>query len=478
MKFLRFWNGKESLPGNGSSLFDIAVFSFFLGLMLLPFDTLPYFRSIFREIGGVASFYPFSLGLIVSTLWFLIGKGKLRLPYGELSLKLAVIFFLWVGISLAVNSGEIAIVVFKGRSGAVKGVLQFVMLAYCLFVSVYTFNIFSSVKTDSPWVERFILLSFLIPAVFSVLEILYLYKVNAGDWLNYLRPLISDDTRLYERLRSVGGEPTSFAFYCAFLAPWLMKKIVIERPWWAGLYAILFSYFMFLVVLTLSKAAYIMVFSGLAIFLALTFLRQISRLRVLLGGALVFFCFYGFNIIAPTVTVYTGAVVEKPVSALLSAATDLHSPVGGVSTRVRISAQIATFKVANANPIFGVGFAQAGFHMYKYLPKWEQACPGEVQNWSDGTPGTPWPPSHGLHARVAAETGYVGLALWLAMWISMGIALLKKTIKRSGGQALLGAVLCAGAFSCILMGFNTDSFKFLEYWVSLGFGWAYLYEAA
>lgn len=423
----------------------------------------------------MASFYPFSVGLLASAaLWFLAGRDEFTLPSTELSFKVAVIFLIWVVISLLVNSYGISTAVFKGRSGGIKAVLQFLLLIYCFIISIYAFQCATGRSENNSAIDRFILLSLIIPALFSILEVLYLYKVSSGAWLSYLRPFISENHNLYERLRSVSGEPTSFAFYCAFLAPWFMRRLILCDPRRLIVYSLIFAYFIFLVVLTLSKAAYIMVIVGLVIFLVLAYLRTKNCRRVLFATVGFFGCFWFLNIIAPKVTVYMGAVVENPISSILFGAANLNNPAGGMSTRVRLTAQIATFRVANANPIFGVGFAQAGFHMYKYVPVWEMPWPEEVKNWGYNISGSAWAPSHGLHARIAAETGYMGLLLWLGIWGALGIAILRKTLKTTGEEALLGAALCAGVSSCVLMGFNVDTFKFFEYWLVLGLGWAYL----
>lgn len=451
---------------------------FLAGLVVLPFDSLPYFRGVLREIGAVAPFYPFSAGMALLA-WSFFREGRQRPeldPPRDASSILALLFLFWVFISLAVNWGNVSSAVFKGRTGEVKATMQAVLLIYCFAAAVYCAAAARSFGISWKHIEKAVLLSFVAPALVSVVEILYLYHVTTGSLLHLLRGFFSEDLRVFERARTVSGEPALFAVYCAFLTPWMLNW-VLRAKGRAGFFAwSVAAYFIFIVVLTLSRTAYIMVAFGAVIFLALAWLRAGERHRVAAVCAGFAACFCVFNILAPKVIVYNSSVVENPVSTLIAGALDGADPVTGQSTRIRLGAQIATFGIALDNPVFGAGLAQAGFHMYKYIPDWVDPWYWEVKNWKDGTPGTPWAASHGLHARIAAEAGFPALLLWLCMWAALGIAVLKKVMSSGAETALTGAVLLSAVFGAVLAGFNGDSFRFFEYWITLGLSWAYLAE--
>lgn len=448
---------------------------FLAGLVLLPFDSLPYARSLFREIGAMGPFYPLTVGILVLA-WACFRNPSIfgYVKINEAGSRFAIFFLAWVFVSLAVNHAEISTSFFKGRSGIVKAALQTVLLLYCFGVAIYSRAATSLPSIGWRRVEKAILFSFIAPAFFSIIEVLYLYDVGVGGILQYIRHFISDNHHMYERARGVSGEPSYFAVYCAFLAPWLIRWLMNARGGRIFLPAFVNAWFVFIVILTFSRSAYIMVLVTGLVFLLLNSLRILDRWRALAVFAGLVFCSILFNRLAPAVSIYEGATVKNPVSTLIPGALDIMSPVTGLSTQMRLGAQVATFGVARERPVFGAGLGQAGFHMHKHVPAWVTQDDYEVRNWKDDTPGTPWAVSHGLHVRILAETGVPGLILWISIWVALGIALLQKLLSTAPGEFTIGAALVASVFGVALIGFNSDTLRFFEYWVTLGLSWSYL----
>ncbi|MCK5356837.1 MAG: hypothetical protein KAJ48_00445, partial [Elusimicrobiales bacterium] len=89
--------------------------------------------------------------------------------------------------------------------------------------------------------------------------------------------------------------------------------------------------------------------------------------------------------------------------------------------------------------------------------------------------GSPWPPVHGLFARIFAEGGSLGLFIWCSIWLYIFISVYKKyTLKGDNGVENIGIILLVCIPSVSLLGFLVDSFRFPEYWYVLALSWLYL----
>ena len=130
------------------------------------------------------------------------------------------------------------------------------------------------------------------------------------------------------------------------------------------------------------------------------------------------------------------------------------------SNAIRIGAQLASIQIGLHNFWFGVGFGQLPFLISKELPTWSI----DWEEFRDPFSST------GIHARLFAETGFIGLLLWLVFWFLLMIQLYKiiaKNTKRSSERYLASALLVIGV-GLFLCGFSHDSFAFFEYWVYFG----------
>jgi len=128
--------------------------------------------------------------------------------------------------------------------------------------------------------------------------------------------------------------------------------------------------------------------------------------------------------------------------------------------------QTAAVKIGLDNPVFGVGLGQFGFNFPKYLPEWALDS-YEIKLYLDPKDKF-FPPSHGLFPRLIAETGFIGFFIYISMWILFLIEVLKNyknTFK------LFNLVILLSTLSFSLLGFNSDSFRFLGYWFILSLGW-------
>ena len=114
------------------------------------------------------------------------------------------------------------------------------------------------------------------------------------------------------------------------------------------------------------------------------------------------------------------------------------------------------------NPFFGVGYGQYPFHYADYVPSWAWIS-YEVQNWSLNIPGSLMTPSHGVYTRLLAETGIIGMILWVFTLLSMLWEINKSGIDSNKKRCYLISIV-----ALLLFGLNLDAFRIFYYWVFLG----------
>jgi len=121
----------------------------------------------------------------------------------------------------------------------------------------------------------------------------------------------------------------------------------------------------------------------------------------------------------------------------------------------------------DANPLTGVGLGASGFWIYQNMPN--ELLMGEPEIAQALAPNSSlFPNPKNFYVRLLAETGLVGLTLFMAFWLGIladGLAVLRRSDIFS---RFLGA---AAIFSLVALAFQSisvDSFAMPEMWLSLG----------
>lgn len=100
-----------------------------------------------------------------------------------------------------------------------------------------------------------------------------------------------------------------------------------------------------------------------------------------------------------------------------------------------------------------------------------------MQDYVDPAPGTTWPPVHGIYPRIFAELGLIGLLLWLSLWMILTV---KCYIRYAENSRQLrkpdyyGLALILSIVGVLMCGLNTDTFRFMGYWITLALGLIYM----
>jgi hypothetical protein len=444
---------------------------FAIAIILLPFNALPYFKSVFREMANEGAFYPLMLAVLVYVLRWMRGA-RTYVPT-HYSFAILLSFIVWVSVSGVMNSLGILEASTKGRTGVEKFTLQFILL---LFVFVSTILIYQLSRQDSVVFllkfRRFALYSLVPVMAYSIVEIAAISgNADAMSFLLQIDYFIRDEafgSPTFGRIRSVSGEPSYFAMYISFVFPWVFSYLIDqERRRWP--YVTLVACVAALVILTFSRSAYGVLGLQILVLISLICVHSpstLSQQRIMAAKTVAI-------LVVATASLWAfDFVTLDAVGGVLISLLDTEN----ISNIGRYGSQTAAFSMAMDNPLFGVGFGQYGFKAPEYFPIWSLISP-EIAEWMSSSPDSAWAPALGLYARIAGELGFIGLFLWGCLWISV----LHSCYRRFKANSMcmchcdgIGLALLVSVIGILMAGFNSDSLRFFGYWISLGLCWAYL----
>lgn len=157
---------------------------------------------------------------------------------------------------------------------------------------------------------------------------------------------------------------------------------------------------------------------------------------------------------------YIAALFKAPKNDLSSYITDAY-----LGPRIAYSeAALASFQ---QSPWTGVGLGAAGFSMYRNMPNWVLAGQPEIaEQLSPESHDFPNPKN--LYARLLAETGLLGFALFVAFYLALLADALGLVRQTSPSARWLTAAALFAFVAIVLQGFSQDSFAMPEIWINLG----------
>ncbi|MEI7989580.1 MAG: O-antigen ligase family protein, partial [Chloroflexota bacterium] len=173
------------------------------------------------------------------------------------------------------------------------------------------------------------------------------------------------------------------------------------------------------------------------------------------------------------------ASVEEPVEKITNLVSTLITSQQGeefyMSNVSRFGSQQTAYNIGLDHPIIGVGFGQYGFYMPYYLPDYAYNNP-EIIIYASFLDNTAWAPAHGLFARLLAEIGFIGLALFVMIWATFlwsCWSTYRVLNKINPGLSSIGLALILSTLGVLMVGFTADTFRFFGYWFTLAVGWYY-----
>lgn len=446
-------------------------------IVVLPFNYLPYFESILKDVGCEAAFYPIVISLILGATAFLFGSRLHKIK--DISYYILLLLLFWIILSGIVNFPKTSILEFKGRWGALRFFLQTLQVIFWLAVSVLIYNLARRRIITLRIFQRFIIISFIIAGAYSLIEI---FMYQGAPWaiqlIETIAPYITkvnEKVFIIWRIRSLCQEPSLFAMYCSICLPWLLSSYFCSRRVWC-LFLLLSYYLIILIIFSFSRTGYVIIPIQLLLFFIMVSFKGIrwqkKQVALFLVGALIL-----ANGLVYTLTKTIDKIAISDVVVSLVSSPDQYDTFGG-SDISRRTLTATVFNIVLNYPIFGCGWGQFPLQMSHYVPAWGMES-SEVSGWLNNSADYSAAPSSNMFARIAAEAGLPGLFLWLTFWLFL-LARLWETNKKyyllQRRYDWQGFSLLVSLIGIFLGGFKFDGLRFVGFWILLGLSWAYCDE--
>ena len=417
-------------------------------------------------LGKNASFYPLFFGVLFWGIKTFFLDKKVLIPKSP-SCYLLLMFLLAAIFSGVVNIASLMEMQFQGVNGVNRFIVQVGALCFYFFSALFVSHVCTYlIKEPISFFRHILLLSFIIPAVYSLFELMVFGGFSfAQDALASLDMIFRKaDDLYYYRIRSVTAEASAFGMYSALLFPWLLNCILHNTGSKKIFFLAIFFYFLILKLLSFSRTSYVILTIEFILYVCFFFSSIIHRVRASIGyisiGGIIFGILY----------LKIGEELGIDIGQIFLSLTADDGPQA-MSNVARYAATLAALEIWQEYPAFGCGLGAYGFYAPEYYPNWAWSS-FEIVGWSLNTlsEGT-WPLAHNMYARMLAETGGVGAGVWGLTGISLIYelwGLSKYDVNKMYVKCLLISTI--GIFLC---GFNSESLHFFAYWIILGMVWSY-----
>lgn len=331
----------------------------------------------------------------------------------------------------------------------------------------------------------------IIICAYGVLDVWYLSGSHTAEYiLTELNPIVHEiksngtwwPPLLWKgQLRSLFAEPSYFGIWCAFAMPWVWYTFCItERKSVKAGSIILIFVLAFFCFLTKARTANVLII-GEVVLLALAtvvYRKYIFKRAVIIIICLL--CAFGGAIMADGIL--QGSSPEGSKLAEKYIKDNMTSLVGDDkrSNGARYGVLEAHIKMGLDYPVLGVGYSLRSAYVATYLPQ-KAFSNSEIKMWlrnqrekgimKSGIP------SLGEYSSRFAETGFVGLGIFMVPPLFLLLKLLKRIKSDTTAfEEKLGYIFFAISFCGILVSGMGDSLNITCcYWLLLGLGYAIIF---
>jgi hypothetical protein len=460
-----------------------------LGVMLIPFNGVKGVGAL-GELSHELSVYVFLPVIALAIAWHMVAlvtdirRGAVLVRNGDPILKIFGLILVLLCLTVIANISRISISEFHERSGFAKFAASSLVLFFGMGLSYATYKI-----APGNWQKSIIIpvsISVVLCLVYSSFEILSHHglltavfkKMNAFvhgsnnnlvlSWNGKINMRMAEGWD--KRIRSLCFEPPAFGNFSGFAWPWVLAGVLSNTGRAQKVYSVLLALFTLLIVVAQARTGWVMLACNLAVLGLLRFVF-LSPIRGVYNPQVVSRLLAG----AVTVAAIGGVVYVAKFDDIVLKVINGDS----VSNLSRLASQVAAVSIFKDHPILGVGFGQYGFYVNEYMPSWGYLS-YELRPWLI-YPTAPWPAVYSMYARLACETGIVGLISWIGLWLYMSYLIISRSrlfLQIHGTLPAMAYPLVMSYSSVLISGVATDTFRTPMIWISLGLGCAYLSHLA
>ncbi|GAA0714354.1 hypothetical protein GCM10009430_07420 [Aquimarina litoralis] len=442
------------------NLEKIIIQAFIFGLFLIPFNSYKGL-SFMGEFSQDANALILIFGVLLLFFRF-IWTRKLSFPVSSFTYHIFLMFLLWIMIGFIINLPTISTSFFKQTSGYNRFLRQCfsLMLSSVLFFALF-YNVMGYVGKDKilRLIRRIFLFSLIIVSAYSVLEVLILRAgftrlipiIALFDYLPFVNPRLDYNSH---RLSSITYEPPALAMYLITVAAWMFSYIITQK----GVKRFIPSFLvLFLAIASGSRTSLVVI-----LFQLLLFLVQIFHLKkyhnLIMNGLKIFIA--SFLILS----IVNYKTLEKFIS---EKATSLNftNVNNNYSNQSRLGIQYTSLLIYKENPVFGVGYGQQAYHAKHKYPYWAVKNNWEFDRKYLNEKLKSFPPGYNMYTRILAETGTIGLLLFLGFISAFFYQ--ANELKKDPKNKVVSTIIIVSLGGYVLNWMQIDSFRMYGVWLCL-----------
>mgnify|MGYP001250208574 CR=1 FL=1 len=445
------------------SLRQIYIFLFLLGVFFIPFNSYQgiSFLGEYRKDGAIIFF------LLSFVLFFVDAsfKMKIKIPRNNILFQVLLFFVFWLIISTLLNINTVFSNYMKQTSGLTRFSRQLLALSIALILFITTYNVFNkfSIKESFYLLRRVLLYSFIFVSLYSFFEILIVvfnvsYLKNIFSVFDYFPFTETSLDLIYHRISSVSYEPPFLAIYLITIAGWMFSYILTSKKnikYLPTLIVFILTFF------SGSRTALIVVLFQFIIFIWIVFSASKKFNKIIQKFLIV------SSILALLIFMFNREKITESIETKIETLNFKKNIEKSISNRSRFGIQYTSLLIFKENPILGVGFGQQGYHAKDKYPKWVTKKNYEFDLYYLNNKEKSFPPGFNLYTRLLAETGIIGLLIFI-FFIFLIFHQSKKLIKNKKKlDKVFPIVLLISFVGFSINWLQFDSFRVFGFWICL-----------
>ncbi len=435
---------------------------FFIGWFFFPFNDFKGFEAL-GEFKNESGAYFFLLGFFVFLIDTLRAQ-RMSSPHKSPIFKALLFFLFWCIVTTALNYNAVSESYFKHTGGVYRFIRQYISLMISTVVLIFYFwNVIVKWTTSEVLykIRRLLLYCLIFVFVYGFLETLVVvfniypakYILDTFDYF----PFLDVNYPPGGRISSVTYESPSLGNYLITVSGWMFSYIFTEKAKWRYLPTLMI---LFLTFFSGSRTALINI--GIQFIILLTIMYSMKEYKNALTNGFVYTV-----VISSILLVANGDKILKAVEEKAESLNFRKNMTKNISNQSRFGMQYASIQVFKEHPIIGVGFGQETYYKRFHYPRWATKNNFEFTLHYQNKNEKSFPTSYNIYTRLLAETGLIGVSLFL-YFIYLCFCNSRRVWKNSSEERkILGFILMLSFIGFSLNWLQTDFFRQYGYWLCM-----------
>lgn len=425
------------------------------------YEGIPFLGEFKKEAGAIFFFLGFILLLVQSYL-----TKKISIPFKSPVFKTLLVFIAWCLITTILNIPDVINNYFKHTGGINRFIRQYssLLISTVIFFLFYWNVLIKMTTKDILYkIRKTFFLSLIVASVYGFLETGVVFFgmhfltpiLKLFDYFPFLEVVL--DPSGGGRISSICYEPPFLAIYLISIAGWMFSYILTEKgilKFIPTIAVVLLTFF------SGSRTGLLVVFFQLFIFLTILYKDKKYRQYITYG-------FFSLSVLFSIVLIFNGNKIIKAVSEKAESLNFNHNLTKSISNQSRFGMQYSDLQVFKENPLLGVGFGQQTYSARFHYPGWATKNNYEFKLYYNNSSEPSFPPAYNLYTRLLAETGLIGVSLFL-MIIYLTISKTKNMIMSIKNEVqILSYILLISFVGLFINWLQIDSFRMYCVWLCI-----------